>query len=141
MLHGSDAQERARKGVDEHQNIKAVSSHCRRESVTDSVETPTPTYVVECYWPDISEHQAEAALAGIARSQERVSPTNRVWQLGCILVPSDGMALFLLAGPSAVVIRAVGELIQLPFDRIVESISIAAVTTPAAFVKHLNEGE
>jgi hypothetical protein len=50
------------------------------------------------------------------------------------------MALFLIAGPSAVVIREVGELIQLPFDRIVESISIAAVTTPAAFVKHLNEG-
>jgi hypothetical protein len=39
------------------------------------------------------------------------------------------MALFLIAGPSAVEIREVGELIQLPFDRIVESISIAA--TPA----------
>jgi hypothetical protein len=109
--------------------------------MTDRVEPPTPTYVVECYWPDISQHQAEAALAGIARSQEWVSPTNRVWPLGCILVPSDGMALFLIAGPSAVVIREVGELIQLPFDRIVESISIAAVTTPTVYVQHLNEGE
>jgi hypothetical protein len=109
--------------------------------VTDRVKPPTPTYVVECYWPDISEHQAEAALAGIARSQERVSPTDRVWPLGCILVPSDGLALFLIAGPSAVVIREVGELIQLPFDRIVESISIAAVTTPALSVQHRNEGE
>jgi hypothetical protein len=119
----------------------AVSTHCRRESVTDRVEPPTPTYVVECYWPDISKHQAEAALAGIARSQERVSPTNRVWPLCCILVPSDGMALFLIAGPSADLIRDVGERIQLPFDRIVESISIAAVTTPALSVQHLNEGK
>ena len=105
------------------------------------MEPTTPTYVVECYWPDISEHQAKAALAGIARSQDAVGPTDRVWPLGCILVPSDGLALFLIAGPSADVIREVGELIQLPFDRIVESISIAAVTTPAVCVQHLNEGE
>lgn len=104
-------------------------------------EPTTPTYVVECYWPDISEHQATAALAGIGRSQEGVNPTDRVWPLGCILVPSDGLALFLIAGPSTDVIRDVGELVQLPFDRIVESISIAAVTTPAVYVQQPCEGE
>jgi hypothetical protein len=102
------------------------------------MEPPTPTYIVECYWPDISECQAKVALAGIARSQEGVSTTDRVWPLGCILVPSDGLALFLIAGPSADLIRDVGERIQLPFDRIVESISIAAVTTPTVYI---NEGE
>ena len=105
------------------------------------MEQPTPTYVVECYWPDISQHQAKAALAGIARSQEGVSTTDRVWPLGCILVPSDGLALFLIAGPSADLIRDVGQRIQLPFDRIVESISIAAVTTAVVCAQHSNEGE
>jgi hypothetical protein len=64
-----------------------------------------------------------------------------VWPLGCILVPSDGLALFLVAGPSADLIRDVGERIQLPFDRIVESISIAAVSTPAVHAQHPSEGE
>ena len=102
------------------------------------MKPPTATYIVECYWPAISQHQAKVALAGIARSQEGVSPTDRVWPLGCILVPPDGLALFLVASPSADLIRDVGERIQLPFDRIVESISIAAVTTPSV---HMNEGE
>ena len=102
------------------------------------MEQPTPTYVVECYWPAISQHQAKAALAGIARSQEGVSPTDRVSPLGCILVPPDGLALFLVASPSAELIRDVGERIQLPFDRIVESISIAAMATPSV---HMSEGE
>jgi hypothetical protein len=102
------------------------------------MEPPTPTYIVECYWPAISRHQAEAALAGIARLQEGVSTTDRVWPLGCILVPLDGLALFLVASPSADLIRDVGERIQLPFDRIVESISIAAITTPTVC---MNEGE
>src|SRR5438477_12359246 len=93
------------------------------------MEPTTPTYVVECYWPDISEHQAKAALAGIGRVQGATGTSDRVWPLGCILVPSDGLALFLIAGPSADVIRQVGEVVQLPFDRIVESISIAAATT------------
>ena len=114
--------------------------NAHRRCKTALKEPPTPSYVVECYWPDISEHQASAALAGIARSQEGVKPTDRVWPLGCILVPSDGLALFLVAGPSADVIRDIGELIQLPFDRIVESISIAAGASPAVYVQYLSEG-
>src|ERR1043166_4925718 len=94
------------------------------------MEPTTPTYVVECYWPDISEHQAKAALAGIGRVRDSFGNPDGVWPLGCTLVPSDGLALFLIAGPSADVIRDVGEQIQLPFDRIVKSISIAAATTP-----------
>lgn len=105
------------------------------------MEPTTPTYVVECYWPDISEHQAKAALSVIGRVRNAHGSRDRVWPLGCILVPSDGLALFLIAGPSADVIRDVGERIALPFDRIVKSISIAAATTPDISVQHLNEGE
>jgi hypothetical protein len=105
------------------------------------MDPTTPTYVVECYWPDISEHQAKAALAGIGRVRDSFGNPDGVWPLGCILVPSDGLALFLIAGPSADVIRDVGEQIQLPFDRIVKSISIAAATTPDISAQHPNEGE
>ena len=94
------------------------------------MEPAKSSYLVECFWPAISEHEATAALAGIARSQERVNTTDRVWPLGCILVPSDGLALFLIAGPSPDVIRDIGELVRLPFDRIVESIAISAITPP-----------
>jgi hypothetical protein len=90
----------------------------------------TQTYVVECFWPDISERQAAHALAGIARTQETVDAPDRVRPLGCILVPSDGLALFLLAGRSAAAIRAAGELTQLPFDRIVESVPLLPGVAP-----------
>jgi hypothetical protein len=49
------------------------------------------------------------------------------------------LALFLIAAPSVDEIRSVGELIDLPFDRIVESIAIAADTTPPVRV-HPNQG-
>jgi hypothetical protein len=104
------------------------------------MEPPTSSYVVECYWPTISEHEAKAALAGIARSQKGASLMDRVWPLGCILVPSDGLALFLLTGPSVDEIAAVGELVRLPFDRIVESIAIAATTTPTFSAQPLDKG-
>jgi hypothetical protein len=120
----------ARRGVDEHQTTAAVSTHGHDDSVTDSVDTPTPTFVVECYWPDISEHQAEAALADIGLAQGTADTPNRVCPLGCILVPADGMALFLVSSKSAETVREAGESIQLPFDRIVESISIT-VTPPS----------
>jgi hypothetical protein len=89
----------------------------------------TPTYVVECYWPEITEGVAKAALAGIANAQRNASATNRIRPLGCILVPSDGMALFLFSSSSAAAVREAGELSQLPFDRIVESLTIMPTGT------------
>lgn len=83
-----------------------------------------PTYVVECYWPEITEDEANEALAGIARTQQNAAARNQVRPLACILVPSDGMALFLIDGPSEASISEAGRLIQLPFDRIVESFPI-----------------
>ena len=91
----------------------AVSTHCRRESVTATVDSPATTYVVECYWPDISEHQAEAALAGIAYCRSGWAPPTACGLWAASWVPSDGLASFLIAGPSAGVIRAVGEAVQL----------------------------
>ena len=92
-------------------------------------EIATPTYVVECYWPGITEDEANEALAGIARAHGHAATSNQVRPLACILMPSDGIALFLLSSPSAADVREAGELIQLPFDRIVESLTIVPTGT------------
>ena len=83
-----------------------------------------PTYVVECYWPGITEKQARDALASVTESQEAAGTSDQVQPIGCFLIPSDGMALFLFAGPSAEMVKEAGKLTNLPFDRIVESFPI-----------------
>jgi hypothetical protein len=90
-----------------------------------SVEAAMATYFVECYRPGITREQGVEALAMIAQTQNTADTPNRVCPLECIVVPSDGMAFFLVDGPSEDVVRAVGEMIELPFDRIVESFPIA----------------
>jgi hypothetical protein len=82
------------------------------------------TFLVECYWPRISEAQARAFLDRVVRVGRNTSPGPAVGCFGCILVPADGMALFLLSAPSEAVVRRTGALIEVPFDRILESVHI-----------------
>ena len=85
---------------------------------------PTPTYVVECYWPEITEELARLTFGRIASAARR-DPTPEVAQpLGCILVPSDGMMLFLFRAPNMRAVNHQSWLSEVPFDRIVESIQI-----------------
>jgi hypothetical protein len=84
----------------------------------------TGTFVVECYWPDMTEEHVEDALERLARSGGEGPDRDPVRSLGCILVPSDGMALFLFRGPSSAMVRDHSEKAEVPFDRIVESIQI-----------------
>ena len=74
-----------------------------------------PTFVVECYWPGITEVQASAALTRVE---------DPIQALGCILVPSDGMAIFLFWSPSSIRLSETSRLAELPFDRIVESVHV-----------------
>jgi hypothetical protein len=83
-----------------------------------------PTFLVECYWPRISEAEARVSLDRIVRLGRSPSPGRAVGSFGCILVPADGMALFLLSAPSDTVVRRIGTLIEVPFDRILESVHI-----------------
>jgi hypothetical protein len=53
-------------------------------------------------------------LAGHRPSQARVQP------VGSLLVPSDGMVIFLFEGTSPAAIREAAALADVPFDRIVE---------------------
>ena len=97
---------------------------CNRRRGDSRQGAATPTYVVECYWPEITEQQARDALASVTQSQEASGTSGQVQPIACFLIPSDGMALFLLDGPSADMVREAGKLTNLPFDRIVESFPI-----------------
>lgn len=82
------------------------------------------TFVVECYWPRMMEEEAWDTLDRLLRIGPELSPAQAVRSLGCILVPSDGLALFLLRAPSEDVVRQIGGLAEVPFDRIVESVVV-----------------
>lgn len=93
----------------------------------DEREGVTATYVVECYWPEISEEQVEDALARVTVEADGAGTDDPVCSLGCILVPSDGMAFFLFQGASATGVWDVSRGAELPFDRIVECVNIGLV--------------
>jgi hypothetical protein len=84
----------------------------------------TRTFVVECYWPEITVEQVREALSRVAPLPVTGGPADEVESAGCILIPSDGMALFLFRGVSEDVVRNLSENAEVPFDRIVESIQI-----------------
>jgi hypothetical protein len=83
-----------------------------------------PTFIVECYWPGITEAQVRHALALVGRVGNKGGSGEAVGRLGCILVPADGMAIFLFHAPSALRLTQIAQQAGLPFDRIVESIHV-----------------
>jgi len=69
----------------------------------------TATFVVECYWPGIDEAQVRDVLTRVTQPRPGTAASRRaVRSLGCILVPSDGLALFLFEGPSAALVDEEG---------------------------------
>jgi hypothetical protein len=105
-------------------------------SVPDGIgrSQPMQTFMVECYWPGTIEANARETLNRVVRSAGEGVPGEAVRFLGCILVPADGTALFLVpadgtalflfAASSEDVVRGVGRLADVPFDRIVESVVV-----------------
>ena len=83
------------------------------------------TFVVECYWPGITEDEVREALARIARAPVGTTTAgDPVRSMGCILVHSDGLALFLFEGPSAAMVHDRGTWAEVPFDRVMEAVRI-----------------
>jgi hypothetical protein len=83
-----------------------------------------PTFIVECYWPGITLAQAQHALCSTGRTENATATRAPSRALGCILVPPDGMAIFLFESASALELLEAARTTELPFDRIVESIYI-----------------
>lgn len=81
------------------------------------------TFVVECYWPRMIEQEARETLDRLVGLDGEASPEPAIL-LGCILVPSDGMALLLFSALDEEMVTRISRLAELPFDRIVESVHI-----------------
>jgi hypothetical protein len=93
--------------------------------LTGSVEANVMNpFMVECYWPGTIEHKAPESLNRVVRVVGEAMPGEAARFLGCILVPADGLALFLFRASSEDIVRRIGRLSELPFDRIVQSIYI-----------------
>jgi hypothetical protein len=82
------------------------------------------TFMVECYWPGTIEEKAPESLKRVVQLAGGGAPGTVVRFLGCILVPADGMALLLFRASSEDIVRRIGRLSELPFDRIVDSIHV-----------------
>jgi hypothetical protein len=81
------------------------------------------TFLVECYWPDI-ETNAAMSTERICRLAARKGSKCSVRWLGCILLPSDGLTLFLFQAQSESEVMAFAQVAELPFDRVIEAIRV-----------------
>jgi hypothetical protein len=80
------------------------------------------TYMVECYWPDVTEERAGAAAARArAAASALAAEGTDVRYAGSILVPEDEVVFFLFESDSTDAVRAASELAELPFERVVLS--------------------
>jgi hypothetical protein len=84
----------------------------------------TRTYLVECYWPGVSEGKV---LAAVRRARSAASELRRqggtVEFLGSILVPVDETVFCLFDGIEADV-RTASVRAGVPFERVLESLRI-----------------
>jgi hypothetical protein len=85
----------------------------------------TRSFLVECYWPGVSE---EALVRTARRAREAASELRRqggdVNLLGSILVPADETVFCLFEGCEADV-RAASEQAGVPFERVLESLHVS----------------
>lgn len=79
------------------------------------------SYLVECYWPDITEAEFAAATRRIAAATATArSEGTDVVYLGAFLMPVDEAVFCMFHGTEAGV-RTVSAQAQLPFERVVAS--------------------
>jgi hypothetical protein len=74
--------------------------------------------MVECYWPEMTENRVRQVLERVVRTESGCAQP-QVRPLGSLLVPSDGLVIFLFDGTAAA-IRDAAKTAEVPFDRIVE---------------------
>jgi len=82
------------------------------------------SYLVECYWPGVSEEKLALASQRVRRAAYGLRRHGRELRFrGSILVPADETVFCLFDGVEADV-RAVSEEAGMPFERVLESLRI-----------------
>jgi hypothetical protein len=84
----------------------------------------SPTYLLECFWPGVSESQLSEIVTRAAGRTDNGSNGDRIRYLDSILVPTDEIVLCVVSGPSAEAVRAHAERAGLRCDRVIESVQI-----------------
>jgi hypothetical protein len=82
----------------------------------------TRTYLVECYWPGVSEARLADAVARLAVG---LDDSEHVRWLDSILVPVDETVLWLFRGATAAAVHNTAHQAGLSAERIVECVQIA----------------
>jgi hypothetical protein len=81
-------------------------------------------YVVECYWPSVSEDKVGIAAKAVQAASDELRRQGRhVRFVGSIIIPVEETVFFLLDGQEADV-RAVSVRAAVPFERVLESLRI-----------------
>jgi hypothetical protein len=78
----------------------------------------------------MTEELVRSTFGRIASAARR-QPSSEAEPLGCILMPSDGMVLFLFRASNEAFVKEQSRLSEVPFDRIVESIQIGLYHQPS----------
>jgi len=82
------------------------------------------SYLVECYWPGVSEEKLALASQRVRKAAYGLRRHGRELRFrGSILVPADETVFCLFDGVEADV-RAVSEEAGMPFERVLESLRI-----------------
>jgi hypothetical protein len=88
---------------------------------------PTRTYLVECYSPGIDRGGVESAAGRARASATALRNEGRgVEYTGAILVSEDEVVLHVFAADGPAAVREASVRAQVPFERIVEAVTIAA---------------
>ena len=82
------------------------------------------TYLVECYWPGVSEPQLLDAIARTGTEGETVTD-DCVRLVDSVLIPTDEIVLCVFEGSSEGAVRAAAQRAGLPAERVVESVRVS----------------
>lgn len=77
-----------------------------------------PTYLAECFWPDVHADEVERGAERIRQTAAELG----VSLAGTILVPRDDVVFYLFDGGSADAVREACTRAGVPFERVVESV-------------------
>jgi hypothetical protein len=87
--------------------------------------SPSPTFLVERYWPDVDLATLRVALDRLDAAASAMSEADtRVVHVGSILMPADQVVFSLIVATDEAVVRDVNERSGLPVDRIAQAITL-----------------